>query len=464
MSVFVNPASNDVYVADYGNSAIKVIPGGTGTPVAIGSGFNNPFSVFVNTVGCTAYNMQPSPAPSVSPSTAPSTSPIASPSPSPTPCPYGLWTTFQDMDCNQGDVPGGHISAASLADCQAACLNVAGCSVVMWAGYNDCYLKYSTGWTYKYVIGAFCSVQMALIPPAQRAQLPAISWCTASASSSPSPAFPPVSATATAPPSATPPRPPSSAAPTTTPQGPVRAPIVQFLFESFPSSPNHGSLGTGAPSGTFSNGAQRVPGPHGGLPYAASGAASSSAIFEIPNVAAWWPSSSLSFFARFAYAAPASWSSDGQTHYLEIASITVSFYLQVVVAPGFVGFFIAFCSLPNTWTLPNTCSQTHVAHISLSYPTLLDGAWHSLLLVVDAPVANGIFSACMYADSSALSSCTTSTGAFITPAGVLSIANDVYLYPFIASFSTPHFWGGSQLAAPLPVEGPWIVFSLLKAP
>ena len=44
-------AYGNVYVADNGNSAVKEIPGGTGTPVALGSGFNQPYMVEVDGTG-----------------------------------------------------------------------------------------------------------------------------------------------------------------------------------------------------------------------------------------------------------------------------------------------------------------------------------------------------------------------------------------------------------------------------
>lgn len=45
----------DVYVADTGNAAVKVIPGGTGTPFSIGYGFGAPLGVFVNSINGDVY-------------------------------------------------------------------------------------------------------------------------------------------------------------------------------------------------------------------------------------------------------------------------------------------------------------------------------------------------------------------------------------------------------------------------
>jgi len=56
-SGFINPhgvavdAAGNVYVADYGNNAIKEIPAGGGTPVTLGSGFLNPYGVAIDGAG-----------------------------------------------------------------------------------------------------------------------------------------------------------------------------------------------------------------------------------------------------------------------------------------------------------------------------------------------------------------------------------------------------------------------------
>ena len=50
MGVALDAAGN-VYVADSGNNAIKKIPAGGGTPISLGSGFNEPFGVAVDAAG-----------------------------------------------------------------------------------------------------------------------------------------------------------------------------------------------------------------------------------------------------------------------------------------------------------------------------------------------------------------------------------------------------------------------------
>ncbi|CAN5383756.1 hypothetical protein BH09BAC6_BH09BAC6_02480 [soil metagenome] len=47
----VKDNAGNIYVADYGNSAIKKLPAGGGTPVTIGSGFNHPIGISLDTAG-----------------------------------------------------------------------------------------------------------------------------------------------------------------------------------------------------------------------------------------------------------------------------------------------------------------------------------------------------------------------------------------------------------------------------
>ncbi len=56
-SGFINPsgvavdAAGNVYIADFGNNLVKMIPAGGGSPVTLGSGFNGPVSVAVDAAG-----------------------------------------------------------------------------------------------------------------------------------------------------------------------------------------------------------------------------------------------------------------------------------------------------------------------------------------------------------------------------------------------------------------------------
>ena len=43
--------AGNVFVADYGNYAVKEIPAGGGTPINIASGFNDPYGVAVDAAG-----------------------------------------------------------------------------------------------------------------------------------------------------------------------------------------------------------------------------------------------------------------------------------------------------------------------------------------------------------------------------------------------------------------------------